>query len=103
MYSQTSSWAGKEYNSEQAGVRTQRGLKTEANWRGIPLFLLKNNLRAKPNILANLIHTLGLWYAGSDLGGLYGGLVAKSCPTPMNSWTTAHQFPLSIGFPRQAY
>ena len=32
---------------------------------------------------------------------LYGGLVAKSCPTIATLWTVAHQAPLSMGFPRQ--
>ena len=31
------------------------------------------------------------------------GLVAKSCPILMTSWTVAFQAPLSIGFPRQEY
>ena len=34
---------------------------------------------------------------------LYGGLVAKSCPTIATLWTVAHQAPLSMGFPRQEY
>ena len=32
-----------------------------------------------------------------------GGLVSKSCPTPMTPWTVACQAPLSTEFPRQAY
>ena len=32
-----------------------------------------------------------------------GVLVAKSCLTLANLWTVAHQVPLSMGFPRQAY
>ena len=32
-----------------------------------------------------------------------GGLVAKSCPNFVTSWTVAHQVPLCIGFPRQEY
>ena len=32
-----------------------------------------------------------------------GGLVAKSCPTPVTPWTVAHQAPLSMGFSRQEY
>ena len=32
-----------------------------------------------------------------------GGLVAKSCLTLATPWTVAHQAPLSMGFPRQAY
>ena len=32
---------------------------------------------------------------------MYGGLVAKSCPTLGTPWTVAHQAPLSMGFPRQ--
>ena len=31
------------------------------------------------------------------------GLVAKSCPTLMTSWTVASQAPLSMGFFRQEY
>ena len=31
------------------------------------------------------------------------GLVGKSCLTLETSWTVAHQVPLSMGFPRQAY
>ena len=35
---------------------------------------------------------------------MYGGLVAKLCPTLETSWTHgAHQAPLSMGFPRQEY
>ena len=32
-----------------------------------------------------------------------GGLVAKSCPTLVTSWTVACQAPLSTGFSRQEY
>ena len=32
-----------------------------------------------------------------------GGLVAKSCPTPVTLWTVAHQTPLSMEFSRQEY
>ena len=32
---------------------------------------------------------------------MYGGLVAKSCPTLGTLWTVACQTPLSMGFPRQ--
>ena len=32
-----------------------------------------------------------------------GGLVAKSCPTPVIPWTVAYQAPLSMGFSRQEY
>ena len=32
-----------------------------------------------------------------------GGLVVKSCPILVISWTVAHQAPLSIGFSRQKY
>ena len=32
-----------------------------------------------------------------------GGLVAKSCPTPVTPWTVAHQAPLFMGFSRQEY
>ena len=32
-----------------------------------------------------------------------GGLVAKSCPTLVTTWTAAHQAPLSTGFSRQEY
>ena len=32
-----------------------------------------------------------------------GGLVAKSCLTPVTSWTVAHQAPLSVRFSRQEY
>ena len=35
------------------------------------------------------------------LGG--GGLVTKSCLTPVIPWTLAHQAPLSMGFSRQEY
>ena len=34
---------------------------------------------------------------------MYGGLVAKLCPTLVTPWTAAHQAPLSMGFPRQEY
>ena len=34
---------------------------------------------------------------------LYGGLVAKSCPTLVTTWTVACQAPLSMGFSRQEY
>ena len=34
---------------------------------------------------------------------LYGGLVAKSCPTLATPWTVARQTPLSMGFSRQGY
>ena len=34
---------------------------------------------------------------------LGGGLVTKSCPTLATPWTVAHQYPLSMGFPRQEY
>ena len=35
---------------------------------------------------------------------MYGGLVAKLCPTLETSWTHgAHQAPLSMGFSRQEY
>ena len=32
-----------------------------------------------------------------------GGLVTKSCPTLVTSWTVALQVPLSMGFSRQEY
>ena len=32
-----------------------------------------------------------------------GGLVAKSCPTPVIPWTVACQAPLPMGFSRQEY
>ena len=32
-----------------------------------------------------------------------GGLVAKSCPTPVTPWTVTHQAPLSMGSSRQEY
>jgi len=32
-----------------------------------------------------------------------GGLVAKSCPTLVTTWTVACQVPLSMGFSRQEY
>ena len=35
--------------------------------------------------------------------GLYGGIVAKSCPTLVTPWTVAYQVPLSMGFPRKEY
>ena len=35
--------------------------------------------------------------------GVCGGLVAKSCPTLVISWTVACQAPLSMGFSRQEY
>ena len=30
-------------------------------------------------------------------------LIAQSCPALVNSWTVAHQAPLSLGFSRQEY
>ena len=32
-----------------------------------------------------------------------GGLVAKSCSALATPWTTGHQAPLSMGFPKQGY
>ena len=32
-----------------------------------------------------------------------GSLVAKSCGTLVTPWSTAHQAPLSMGFPREEY
>ena len=32
-----------------------------------------------------------------------GRLVAKSCGTLVTPWSTAHQAPLSMGFPREGY
>ena len=32
-----------------------------------------------------------------------GGLVPKSCPTLVTTWTVPHQAPLSVGFSRQEY
>ena len=37
------------------------------------------------------------------MGGEFGGLVPKLCPTLMTPWTIAHQSPLSVGFSRQEY
>ena len=34
---------------------------------------------------------------------VFGGLVAKSCPTLATSWTVACQAPLYMGFSRQEY
>ena len=34
---------------------------------------------------------------------LYGGLVAKACPTLASLWAVGHQAPLSMGFPRQEH
>ena len=34
---------------------------------------------------------------------LGGGLVTKLCPTLATPWIVAHQYPLSMGFPRQEY
>ena len=34
---------------------------------------------------------------------LCSSLVTKSCPTLVNTWTAAHQAPLSMGFSRQEY
>ena len=34
---------------------------------------------------------------------LGGGLVTRSCLTPMTPWTISHQPPLSMGFSRQEY
>ena len=34
---------------------------------------------------------------------IYGGLVAKSCPTLATPWAVAHQAPLSMGSSRQEY
>ena len=33
----------------------------------------------------------------------HGGLVTKSCLTPVTPWTAAHQAPLSMGFSRQEH
>ena len=38
-----------------------------------------------------------------EVTGLYGGLVAKSCPTLVTPWTVASQVPLPVGFSRQEY
>ena len=38
-----------------------------------------------------------------EFNGVGGGLVAKSFPTLMTSWTVACQAPLSMGFSRQEY
>ena len=42
-------------------------------------------------------------YVAAWMGGVFGGLVPKSCPTLMTPWTIAYQAPLSMGFSRQEY
>ena len=42
-------------------------------------------------------------YKFQNIIGGGGGLVTKSCPTPVTTWKVAHQAPLSMGFLRQEY
>ena len=42
-------------------------------------------------------------WASAGNGGGSGGLVSKSCQTPVIPWTIAHQAPLSMGFSRWEY
>ena len=44
-----------------------------------------------------------LCYVAAWVGGEFGGLVPKSCPTLRTAWTVAHQAPPSMGFSRQEY
>ena len=48
-----------------------------------------------------MIYNVPLLFIYFILGG--GGLVTKSCPTLVTSWTVAFQAPLSMGLSRQEY
>ena len=50
---------------------------------------------ARKSALTTVIHP--------STGGAGGGLVAKSCLTPLTPGTILHQAPLSMGFSRQDY
>ena len=81
--------------------KTERLLKWEERlitYRGSSLSLSADFSSA----LISAQNLLKLWGPeGSDL--VYGGLVAKSCPTLATPWTIACQSPLSMGFSRQLH
>ena len=54
-------------------------------WRQKTVYILFHYLTATASVLGD------------------GGLVSKSCLTPVTPWTVARQAPLSMGFPRQEY
>ena len=61
-------------------------------WTGGPLALRRE---ARKSALTTVIYP--------STGSAGGGLVTKSCPTPVTPGTVPYQVPLSMGFSRQDY
>ena len=59
--------------------------------------------RIQPLILIKLFKKPKVTNISFTFVYICGGLVTKSCPTLVTSWTVACQAPLSMGFSRQEY